>query len=320
MKKVAVVFPGLGSQYVGMGKELYDNYRVIQEYFEEAFNCQNLNFVKLCFASSDNDINQVQNAYLSLFLINSAFFEFLKEMGLKVDVVAGEDIAYFNALAASGGISFPDGLYLLNKIANYFLSFLDQNQIEVLEVKGMNELDLEKLIQKCDLKKSPLRLSYVKSEDDFLVVGYEKSIEKLVKELDKKEIKYNPRNVNLGLYSDIMPGIVDHIKLYLEKVDIKDSNIPVVSPIEGSQLTTKEDLRYDLLNHLINKFNLEEIINSLEDYDIIIEVGPKSKLIERIKRKFPEKEMLSFTGSKKDLEKIKEFLGENAKEIERVSE
>ena len=69
--KIALLFPGYGSQFVGMGKELYDEYRIVQEYFEEASHVLNNNFVKLCFASSDVELSKMVNAYTSLFLVGS---------------------------------------------------------------------------------------------------------------------------------------------------------------------------------------------------------------------------------------------------------
>ena len=67
--KVALVFPGYGSQFVGMAKELYDESRLIQEYFEDASNCLNINFVKVCFASSENELGRLDTAFVSIFLV-----------------------------------------------------------------------------------------------------------------------------------------------------------------------------------------------------------------------------------------------------------
>ena len=102
MKKVAVVFGGYGTQYVGMGKGLYDNYRLIQEFFEEAYSCQNMNFVKLCFAASDVDLAEINASYQSIFLYSSALFAMLKESGLEVCAVTGLDLGYYPAVYTAG--------------------------------------------------------------------------------------------------------------------------------------------------------------------------------------------------------------------------
>ncbi len=88
MKKV-ILFPGYGSQYVGMAKELYDESRIMQEYFEEAANCLDTNFVKLCFASSDADVTQAPAAYTSIFLVSCSIYSLIKDRGIVADLVTG---------------------------------------------------------------------------------------------------------------------------------------------------------------------------------------------------------------------------------------
>src|SRR5206468_1601039 len=107
-----------GSQFVGMGKDLYDQSRIMQEYFEEASNCLNINFVKLCFASSDAELARAEHAYPALFLVSCALHALIKEQGVQANIVAGYNQGEFSAVYAAGGINFPDGLYLLSKYAS----------------------------------------------------------------------------------------------------------------------------------------------------------------------------------------------------------
>lgn len=318
-KKVAVLFTGIGSQYVGMGKDLYDNYRVVQEFFEEAYNCQNLNFVKLCFASSDSDLNQIQNLYLSLFLINSSFYALLKEMGLEGDLFAGKDIGYFSAIYASGGISFPDGLYLLNKISGYYASFVDQNALKIVEIKNVEISFLEKAVTKFNRKKNPISISYFESDDSYIVSGYEDSMNKLLIYLDSKDIDYSDKKITMGMYSNFLGGLSEHVKLYLEKVDIKDPQFPVISPIDGSVLKTGDQIRFDLVEHLSNPYDMNNIIMNLKNYHAIIEIGPKSQMLDHLKDLYPDQMHIPFRGIK-DIDVVKEFLGSKAKDVDRVSE
>ena len=81
--KIGMMFPGYGSQFAGMTKELYDESRLVQEYFEEASNCLNVNFVKLCFASSDVELGQIPDAYTANFLASCALAALLKSEGIE---------------------------------------------------------------------------------------------------------------------------------------------------------------------------------------------------------------------------------------------
>lgn len=114
--KVGMIFPGQGSQFVGMAKEFYDNERIVQEYFEQASNCLNQNFVKLCFASSEKDLMETVNTQTSIFLVSSAIYALLKEKySIVPNLIAGHSLGEYSAVFAAGGINFPDGLYLLKK-------------------------------------------------------------------------------------------------------------------------------------------------------------------------------------------------------------
>ena len=141
--KIALLFPGYGSQYVGMGKDLYDEYRIVQEYFEEASHCLNSNFVKLCFASSDAELGKMVNAYTALFLMGSATYAVLKENGIEPDVVTGYNNGESAALFAAGCFSFPDGLYLLNKYCSFYQEIVDGMDVDLIHVTNVSTKQIE---------------------------------------------------------------------------------------------------------------------------------------------------------------------------------
>lgn len=320
MKKVAVVFAGYGSQYVGMGKDLYDEYRIMQEFFEEAYNCQNMNFVKLCFASSDQELAQMNNAYQAIFLFGSALFSMLSAMGVEVAAVGGLDIGYFPALYASGAISFPDGLYYLNKLATFYESFLSENKFIAIEISGIDLADLEKSIKKFSKKNIPIHIVIQKGHQDFIVAGSLEPVNDLREYIETNfgTAKIVDTDLTSGLYSNLMQPIYDQIKLYLEKIDVKDAALEFISP-SNQKLTIAADLKNDLIEHMLHSYNYLNIIRNLNEYDILIEISAKGDLAENLKKYYPEKEIISFSKAK-DIQKIKDLLGDKAKELERVSE
>ena len=101
--KIGMIFPGQGSQFLGMAKEIYDSERIVQEFFEEASNCLNQNFVRLCFASSEKELRETVNAQTSIFLASASIFSLLREKyGIVPDVVAGHSSGEYAAVFAAG--------------------------------------------------------------------------------------------------------------------------------------------------------------------------------------------------------------------------
>src|SRR5579863_1457205 len=169
--KIALLFPGYGSQYVGMGKELYDEYRIVQEYFEEASTILDINFVKLCFASSDAELSKFLNAYTSLFLVGCSVSALLKELGITPAVVAGYNNGEYAALFAGGCFSLPDGLYLLNKFASFYQEFLDTVSVDVMQVKGVTTKRLETICAQVSNKEEKIAIALYNGPTDHCVAG-----------------------------------------------------------------------------------------------------------------------------------------------------
>jgi hypothetical protein len=120
MLKVGFLFPGYGSQYIGMGKNLYDNFRIVQDFFEDASSCLDINFVKLCFASSDSEISKLHNAYFSIFLISYSTASLIKsELDIDISLVSGFQFGEYCAMSYAG----PPSLSLFISISHFLLPF-----------------------------------------------------------------------------------------------------------------------------------------------------------------------------------------------------
>lgn len=307
--KIAMIFPGYSSQFVGMAKELYDEYRIVQEYFEEASNCLPTNFVKLCFASSDAELARMEFAYPATFLVSCAIVSLLKEQGIIPDAVAGYNQGEFAAMFAANCITFPDGLYLLTKYSSFYQEALADMDAAIVRIQGLTTRDLRDLCLKAKTDGDVPAIAIYLTENLHLVSGKSESIEKLRDLIleTSPHTKIDHVGLEVGLHSPLMNGVETQFKIYLEKVDFKDTQIPVIAGIDGRALQEGSQLKELIMRHINSPVIWTQVVDILAQYDVIIEIGPGSKLSEMIKNTYPEKQVLSIN-KKADIEQLKELM------------
>lgn len=291
--KIALLFPWYGSQFVGMGKELYDEYRIVQEYFEEAANCLNVNFVKLCFATSDTELSKMSNAYTATFLVSCSIAALLKEQGLQPTMVAGYNLGELAAIHAAGGISLPDGLYLLNKFASFYQESLETMDVAVVHVAGISSEELQALCAKINEAHSRIDIAIYTTENDHIVTGTREAINVLVEKLRVLSVTCDESSLEIGLHSELMEPVAKQMRMYAEKVDFKNSAFPVVSAIDARVIEQAEDIKECALKLIESPVRWTLVMDVLADIDLCIEVGPGSKLMGMVKEKYPDKLMIS---------------------------
>jgi [acyl-carrier-protein] S-malonyltransferase len=322
--KTALLFPGYGSQFVGMGKELYDEYRIVQEYFEEASHVLDTNFVKLCFASSDAELSKLNNAYTSLFLVGACTYAVLKENNIPIDIVAGYNNGESAALFAAGCFSLPDGLYLLNKFCSFYQEAADAMDVDALHITGIATAQLEKACQQlsdglsseASAKEEKIFVAIYNSPTDHIVAGHRDQLAELHDMFDgQATLEYV--GIEVGLHSPLMDGIVDVFKNFLEKVDFKDLKIPLISCIDGHTVTEGSDTKERFIRHIDESLEWFKVMRALGEYDCVLVATPRLRqgfdgqasddLLNMIKNQYPEKTVLPIT-TKDDIEKIKEMV------------
>jgi len=303
--KLAILFPGYGSQFVGMGKDLYDESRIMQEYFEEASNCLDINFVKLCFASSDIEIAKMSNSYASTYLVSSAIFRMLREdEGIVPDIVCGYNIGEFSALHASGGVNFVDGLYMINKYATFYEELLSGLDIAVIKVTGVTADTLKQLCEQHSTSDTFARVAVYVGKEEHIVTGHSSVVEQVTSAVEKYEqAKTVDFGVEIGLHSSLMKPVADYVKLYLEKVDFKDAEFPFLSTTEVHTVKSGQSLRAAILEHMSSPILWHQSLEYLHDYDVFAEVGPGSKLSEMVKKLYPDKMIVS-VNNQKDIDNL----------------
>lgn len=315
--KIGMLFPGYGSQVVGMGKEIYDESRIMQEYFEEASSCLDINFVKLCFASSDVELGRAENAYPSLFLVTGAIAMVLKEQGIVPDVVAGYNLGEYAAIHGVGGLSLPDGLYLLAKYASLYQGIMETMDLAGITITGLPAEDVQELCLQENDADHRAYVAFYNTPLQHTLMGSRRAIDKIHSVVHgMKKVKVTETPLEHGLHSLLMDPVVANFKMYLEKVDFKDLAIPLVSNVDAQAISRSDELKTAILRQIHSPVMWSDVMDTFIDCDLIIEVGPGKFLCSLMNSVYPEKQCISFN-KKSDIDEIQKIIHSSIDETEK---
>lgn len=315
--KIALLFPGYGSQFIGMSKELYNENRIVQEYFDEASNCLDINFIKLCFASSDLEVSKMNHAYTSIFLVSSAIYALLKEAGIKPTVVAGYNLGEYSAFLAANSITFPDGLYLLNKLGIFYEELIKDGAFEIVRIRDIDTKIVEKICVQSSMPDNKVQIASYLGETDNIISGHKQAIERLrtlVFEAEPDAL-FDVLPLELGLHSDSMEPVVQSFKMYLEKVDFKDLSIPLISGADGKVITEGDEIKAHVLKLLVAPIMWTRVLQMIGECDLIIEVGPGNTLESMVKSAYPDK-LYQNVNKQSDIDKLSYIMATVTPEVE----
>lgn len=310
-KRIGVVFPGYGQQYIGMGKDLYDHYRMVQELFEQASGASEINFVKLLFASSDEEISSIRNAYLAIFLFEVCLYEILYAQGLRPDFVAGHGIGEYAAAYTTRSLSFVDSFYILNKYSQFYDEFMKDKPYDCLRI--VREFSLEDIEKLCAKKSTKTKIAYVSAQNTqnaFYIAGHVEVLEKIQEYCIKNVIrKVRVIGPGYGMQGSLVDQIVEQLKLYYHKIKFAPLQIPLITNVDGVYVTTPDALESSMMRKINHPIGWYEVIKGFEGCDVIMSIGPGDQLIEWFKEVYPNKEYYKIE-KVKDFENITEYLKE----------
>ena len=285
----SLVFPGQGSQTVGMAKEFYENFDLVKKLFEEADEILNINLTKNILEGPKEKLDMTENTQPAIFLVGYSIFQVaLKEFNIRLDeakFLAGHSLGEYTALSCAQSLQFKDALKIL-KIRGYSMqNAVPLGQGGMIAVLGISIEELEKILQE-NKNNFSCYIANDNSVGQVVVSGKTNDLEKLTNELKIKKIKNIKLPVSAPFHCPLMKKATEIMKPEIEKVEIKMPNNKILSNVSAKEPENVNDLKNLLISQIESRVRWREIINNIIDKNCnnFVEIGPGKVLSGMIKR------------------------------------
>ena len=304
----SVIFPGQGSQSVGMANDLYQKFDVVKKLFNQADDILNYSLTKLIIDGSKENLDQTENTQPAIFLVGYSIFQLAREefsIDLnKAKFFAGHSLGEYTALAAAGSLSFADTLKLLRVRGKAMQEAVPREQGGMIAVLGSNIEFIEKII--LDNKNNyECFIANDNSNGQLVISGTIKNLDLLIVDLKKNNIKNVKLPVSAPFHCKLMSNATKIMNSEIEKCDFKKPNNTLISNVTSEEVNDSFLLKELLIKQIESRVRWRESVNYMIKNKInkFIEIGPGKVLSGLIKR-IDKNVTTSSVNNEEDINKI----------------
>lgn len=289
--KIAFLFPGQGSQYVCMGKDIYKEYEEARNIYDMASKILNKDMKKLCFETSEGELSKTENTQIAIAVTSLAILEVLKKYGIEADICTGLSLGEYVALMYAGVLKVEDGLKLLSKRGYCMGNYIPNEEFAMAAVIG---LDSKKIEDECNkLQKEGLFVTTANYNYSMQTVisGNKEAVElasSKLKEIGAKRVI--PLNTNGPFHTKKLEKAKELYERKLEKVDFNKPNKVVIKNLDGMPYKENDNIKEILANHIVSPVRFDKTIEYMKEnnVDTFIEIGPGKALTGFIKKELKD--------------------------------
>jgi len=288
----SVIFPGQGSQMIGMGKEFFDNYELVKDLFKKADEVLEVPLSKIILNGQKEDLDLTINTQPAIFLISYSIFHVVKkEFNINLNQAkyfAGHSLGEYSALSCAGYLNFSDTLRLLRIRGDAMQNAVPKGEGGMIAVLGVTIERIEKILE--DNKANFIaEIANDNSEGQIVLSGKNVELDKLIEFLKINKIKNIKLPVSAPFHCRLMSNATQIMQQEIEKVNFNDSKNILISNVTADKISNKEQLKTLLVDQIENRVRWRESILNMINSGVnqFVEIGPGkvlSGLVKRINR------------------------------------
>ena len=278
MSKVAFVFPGQGSQKVGMCKDFYDNYACAKKVFEEADDALGFSITKMCFEGPEEDLRLTKYTQPAILTCSVAALAVMREHGLECEAAGGHSLGEYSALVAADVMRLQDAVVAVHKRGEFMQEAVPVGEGAMAAGMGLTPDAIVAVCQNVEAEcGEEVQAVNFNCPGQVVIAGATKAVDKASEALKAAGAKRAiPLPVSAPFHSTLMKPAAERLKEVLDKIDFRDAKFPVFSNVTAEPVVKAEEIRALLVKQAASPVKWEMSMHRMikDGFDTFVEVGP----------------------------------------------
>jgi [acyl-carrier-protein] S-malonyltransferase len=287
MGKTAILFPGQGSQSVGMGQSAFQADERARQCFEKADDILGYSLSRLCFEGPEEELRLTANAQPAILTTSVALFQMFQNADIRPDFVAGHSLGEYSALVAAESLSFEEAVLTVHRRGLYMEEAVPAGQGAMSAVIGLDREQVEAVCREASTEEQSVEPANYNSPGQLVISGHAEAVKRAGEQAQEAGARrVIPLSVSGPFHSRLMRPAAMRLGSALNEVTIRDAAVPVVANVTGQAVQSAEEIRTLLVKQVVSPVLWEDSIRWMLDQgvDTFVEIGPGNVLTGLVRR------------------------------------